>query len=126
MKRKLIALLMSVITMISICTSAVPAFAITYQLNDKNKTNIGKLVFGYDTDWYNEDYAWSMGTECNTKAAIRRMNVDTHFYYGSEKAKNKYSKYEVRHNGDYVFYAIVWSCTYGDTTSSSSPSSVKG
>lgn len=33
---------------------------------------IGIMVYGFDMDWINEDYTWTMGYDCRTKACVKK------------------------------------------------------
>lgn len=88
-------------------------------------TTIGKMIYGYDTAWINEDYVWTKGYECETTAKVKRMYYDNSYISDSKAAKNKYSKIEVTHKTYYVLYQIKFEATYGNVTYSTATSSVK-
>lgn len=79
-----------------------------------NGVEIGQLVFGFDTDYFDEDYAWSYGTQCDTRAGVRRMNYDEGYNRSSWKTCGNWSKVEVLHKVTHVRYNIEWRADYGD------------
>ncbi len=95
-----------------------------------NGTYRAKLVYGYDTDWVNEDYAWSEGEYRQTKAGLKRANdgsgnsYDTSYTWSDYAAKGEYSKCELTHTRDNVYYkctinydySSIGSYTYSTTT----------
>ena len=84
-----------------------------YTLSDRG-VEIGRLVFGFDTDYFDEDYAWSYGTQCDTRAGVRRMNYDEGYNKSSWKTYDNWSKVEVLHIVTHVRYNIEWRADYGD------------
>lgn len=88
-------------------------------------TEIGHMIYGYDTDWINEDYVWTKATECYSTAKVYRDGYDTSYCTGSQKAKGTYSKIEVTHKTYYVKYQIELSATYSNVTYTTATSSVK-
>lgn len=84
-----------------------------YTLSDSG-VEIGRLVFGFDTDYFDEDYAWSYGTQCDTRAGVRRMNYDEGYNKSSWKTYDNWSKVEVLHIVTHVRYNIEWRADYGD------------
>lgn len=73
---------------------------------------IGTLTYGYDTWWIAEDYAWSCGYNCDTKAAILRDGYDNEYNESDYKSKGKYSKLEIPHKTYYVNYRITFKSNY--------------
>lgn len=73
---------------------------------------IGSLVYGYDTNLRNQDYAWSEGNECKTRAGIRRVGVDDDIVYGSWANIDTYGTYVVNHSSSYVIYSIEFENDY--------------
>lgn len=90
-----------------------------------NSQTIGYMIYGFDKDWINEDYAWTKGTECYSTAMLKRDGYDTSYCKGSQKGKNKYSKIEVTHKVYYMYYKINLSASYTGVTYTTSSSSVK-
>lgn len=85
----------------------------TYTLSS-NGVEIGRLVFGFDMDYFDEDYAWSYGTQCDTRAGVRRMYYDEGYNKSSWKTYDNWSKVEVLHKVTYVRYNIEWRADYGE------------
>ncbi len=86
-----------------------------------------KLVYGYDTNFTKEDYAWCVSEEYKSRAGIKRDNdksggaFDTEYKYSSYAAKTKYAKYETKHTRDNVYYICEIHFKYtGDCTYTSS------
>lgn len=96
----------------------------TYKIGS---TTIGYMIYGYDTDWINEDYVWTKATECYSKAMVYRNGYDSNWDYceGSEKGKNSYSKIEVTHRTYYVYYKMYLSASYSGVSYTTASSSVK-
>jgi hypothetical protein len=88
-------------------------------------TNIGKMVFGYDTTLTKEDYVWTMATECYSTPKIWRSGYDANYTSGSQKGKNTYAKHEITHKTYYVYYRIVFSVDYSNVTDTTVASHVK-
>ena len=86
---------------------------------------VGYMVWGYDTYMINEDYVWTKATQCYSTPSIFREGHDTAWKVGSEKGKNKYSKYEITHKTYNVKYKITFSSTYSNMKNSTTTSSVK-
>lgn len=90
-------------------------------------TTIGQMIYGYDTDWINEDYVWTKANECYSRSYLFRDGYDTG--YGSDDSsdvgKGKYSKTEWKHRTYYVNYRIKLSATYSNVTYTTKSSSVK-
>lgn len=69
-----------------------------------------KLVYGFNTFLVHEDYAWTMGEEYETKGGIKRADdgsgkaYDTSITWSDYKNKNVYSKREMRHTRNNVYY----------------------
>lgn len=147
MKRKLIALILSIVSIASVfAINTIPAYATTVgekyigvstmfkdeweqTANYKQKSTgkaIGKMIYGYDTDWVNEDYVWTWGYESETTALLKRSGYDESNQSGSKAASRSYSKCERKHQTYQVYYMIRFQVTYGETTNTVTSSSVKG
>lgn len=88
-------------------------------------TVIAYMVYGYDTDYINEDYVWTKATGCYSTAMVKRNYYDTGYQAGTQKGKNVYSKIEVKHVTYNVSYKIKLSTTYSNVTYTTASSSVK-
>ena len=88
---------------------------------------IGTMIYGYDTDWINEDYVWTKATECHSTAMVYRDGYDADWSYcaGPEKGRNTYSKIEVTHRTYYVYYKMKFSASYSNVSYTTATSSVK-
>lgn len=86
---------------------------------------IGYMIYGYNTDWINEDYVWTMGKECCSTASVFRDGYDSTDCSGFEAAKDSYSKIEVTHKTYYVYYKVKFSASYSKVTSFTMTSNVK-
>lgn len=82
-----------------------------------------KLIYGYDTDFTKEDYAWSVCEEYQSRAGIKRADdksgnaYDTKYTYSTYVSKTKYSKCEMKHTRDNVYYKCEINFKYiGDRT----------
>lgn len=94
-----------------------------YYLNDHE---VGRMVYGYDTFLINEDYTWTKGKECDTKAKVQRIGLDSKYIAGSQAGIGSYSKIEVTHKKNAIKYALWLSASYGDKlTVKTSKSAVK-
>lgn len=94
-----------------------------YYLNDHE---VGRMVYGYNTFLINEDYTWTKGKECDTKAKVQRIGLDNKYIAGSQAGIGSYSKIEVTHKESTVKYALWLSASYGHRlTVKSSKSAVK-
>lgn len=98
---------------------------VTYKLDNAKKTNIGSMTYGFDTDWINEDYVWTMSMEGYSLAELQRIGVDDELQYGSKKGMKKYSKIEVKHKNTHVKYQIKFYATYGKINESVANTSIK-
>ena len=77
-------------------------------------TIVGKLVYGYDTNAIDEDYAWTQSYEAYSTAMVKRNYYDQDYSTATEKGKNEYSKIEVRHITYSVSYRVMFSATYSE------------
>ncbi len=87
-------------------------YSVTYKVGKKE---VGMMAYGYDTDWINEDYSWTRGYECDTKAGVKRSG-DSSVNWSSYASTNKWSKEEVTHNSSSVTYYIRLRPTYTNLT----------
>lgn len=96
----------------------------TYKIGN---TTIGKMIYGYDTDWIKEDYVWTIVTECYTRSYVFRDGYDSSYVSDDSNyvGKNEYSKTERAHKTYYVNYRIKFSATYSNVTFTQALSSVK-
>lgn len=92
-----------------------------------NSSVIGKMIYGYDTDWIKEDYVWTIATECYSRSYLFRDGYDTSYVSDSRSdvGRNEYSKTERVHKTYYVNYRIKFSATYSNVTISEIRTSVK-
>ena len=74
---------------------------------------IGRLVYGYDTDYVDEDYAWAYGASCNSQAIIEAGSEE---YYADPAVQNYYSKVQVTHDENDVYYYFRLSVNYSNVT----------
>lgn len=88
---------------------------VTYRVSNKD---IGTMTYGFDMDWFNEDYVWTKGTECETTAMLQRLNNDISYISGSKAKKGSYSKVEQNHQSYSVNYKIRFEFTYSNVTRS--------
>ncbi len=86
------------------------------------------MYYGYDTDWTNEDYTWTISQTGESTAYVYRNGYDTdEKCAGSTAEAGKYSKIEVTHRTADVDY----SCLFSDLPATGvvieiNPSSIKG
>lgn len=81
-----------------------------------NGTKIGELIYGYNKNWVDEDYAWSKGLQCRSQAGIQRITIDDYCIFADGYADvNKYSKKEVRHLNKRVNYRVRFESDYNET-----------
>lgn len=145
LNRKPIKLFMSVCLLLAVAFCAMPsvAHASTSKMENaygsslfdsewektttyySGSVKIGIMIWGFDTDAIDEDYAWTMGYECDTTASIRRLYYDDSYIYGPEASKDNYSKLEITHETYDVNYRITFSATYADVTDRTEESNVK-
>lgn len=90
-------------------------------------TEIGHMIWGFDKDYINEDYVWSVGNECSTQPSVYRDGHDTSYVNGTLGQTYLYGKIEVQHKTYYVKYRITFSASYtkSNITSTTTTSSVK-
>ena len=79
-----------------------------------NGTTIGRLVYGFDTTFIDEDYAWTMGTSSATTAALWRYGYDEGYSYSEVASSGTFAKEELKHEVYNVYYKIIFSNTYND------------
>lgn len=72
---------------------------IFYYNNSSKDKKIAKMVYGYETDWWNEDYTWTYGYTCQTQASMTNSKGT---YSGSKKISGRTSKIEVHHKANNV------------------------
>lgn len=96
----------------------------TYKISG---TKIGHMIWGFDKDYINEDYVWSVGTECSTQPAVFRNGHDSSYVTGTWGQAYLYGKIEVQHQTYYVNYRMKFATTYdtGSISSRTTSSSVK-
>ena len=96
----------------------------TYKIDGQK---IGIMIWGYDEDYVNEDYVWSIGYECNSKPALFRDGHDTAYVNGTSGQPHLYGKIEVKHQTYYVKYRVTFAATYNmdDIIATTVSSSVK-
>lgn len=87
-------------------------YSITYKVGS---TQVGLMAYGYDTDWFNEDYSWTKGYESDSKAGVKRSG-DSVVNWNSYASRNVWSKEEVNHNTSDVKYYIRLRPNYTNLT----------
>lgn len=87
-------------------------YSITYKSANKQ---VGMMAYGYDTDWFDEDYSWTKGYESDSKAGVKRGG-DSAVNWNSYASMNNWSKEEVNHNTSDVKYYIRLRPTYTGLT----------
>lgn len=128
------------VSMMSVSVSAITKvndhkFVHTPSSNYKNeweRTYVGKVgnevvgffVYGFDKDWINEDYTWTKGRQCKTKAGVKR-GFDSSINWESYAKENSWSKEEVRHNNSTVKHYIYFVSSYPTITWTNDCSSYK-
>lgn len=75
-----------------------------------DNTTIGEFVFGYDTDYINEDYTWARGSY-SCKAGVMRHNYDSDYSWSFAHSSWNWGKKEVTHHSDSVSYSILFTDT---------------
>ncbi|HZK21105.1 MAG TPA: hypothetical protein VFC76_02390 [Oscillospiraceae bacterium] len=92
----------------------------------ENGIYIGRMVWGYDTRFINEDFAWTTSPVMRTTASVKRDGIDTGYVSGPRAEADNYSKREVRHACYLVYYRLTFAITYfGTITHNTIPSNVK-
>lgn len=96
----------------------------TYKIDS---TKIGYMIQGFDKDYINEDYVWSVGNECSSQPSLYRDGYDTSYVTGTWGQTYLYGKIEVQHKTYLVKYRMTFSATYDESAISSTTtnSSVK-
>ncbi len=139
--KKLMVLILSVIMCFSImATSASAAGIITAEREgatfDKaweisvefasGGADLGVMVYGFNTAWIDEDYTWTKAFVGTSIAGVRRVDTDSSTNWGDNESSGTYSKIEVRHKEDTVYYYAFFSDAGTDTTITAEyPSTVK-
>ena len=79
----------------------------------KGSTKIGTMIYGFDTDWTDEDYCWTMATECYSTSRVFRDGYDVAWQEDDpDVEKNKWSETEITHRTYYVKYLMNFSASY--------------
>ncbi len=88
--------------------------------------DLGVMVYGYNTAWINEDYTWTKAFVGSSQAGVYRDGKDSEVNWGTAKSSGTYSKIEVTHKKDTVYYYAYFSNAGADTTITAEyPSTVK-
>ncbi len=94
--------------------------------NGKINVSMGRMVFGYDMDFFDEVYNWTRGDDASTKPGIRFMYdgegadyspAEANYTWGSYKDIGKYSKLERKYECRWNRFAISFDNTYTNITS---------
>lgn len=72
-----------------------------YYSDTAMKKEVGKMVYGYNTAFINEDYCWTRSYKTEHQAGVCN---EKGCYYGSKRNTTKWSKKEIRHKGTEVYY----------------------
>lgn len=119
----------TVLCMFAVTANALTGYSTTLHVNAESRFNgldewehtrhyisggkyIGRLVYGYDTDYVDEDYAWAYGADCQAQAAIKRDGEDSNFVSAEVASANHYSKLQVTHEVNDVYYRITFEIDY--------------
>lgn len=86
-------------------------YSVTYKVGKKE---VGMMVYGFETDWINEDYSWTKGYECDTKAGVQRSIDGKKINWSGYASCDKWSKEEVTHKGYKTVYYIRLRPTYSN------------
>lgn len=97
----------------------------TYYYVNNGSVLIGYLTWGYDTDWVNEDYAWSTGREAGSQSFVKRNYYDTSYQPGTWQMALLWSKCEITHATYNVSYKVTFDATYSGITSTTTTSNFK-
>ncbi|MBU3192284.1 mediterrocin family bacteriocin, partial [Clostridium bowmanii] len=78
-------------------------FAASWEANAGSPSSFG-FIYGYNTDWFNEDYVYGM---CSTShySAISNGNGP---HSSAMVAGNSWANLEVLHSGTGIYYGIVY------------------
>lgn len=79
---------------------------------------IGIMVYGFDMDWINEDYTWTIGYDCRTKACVKKGSDESGAWAGYEDPYD-WSKQEVHHTDSKVMHYIKFEDSYAELTAGS-------
>lgn len=89
----------------------------------KGSTLIGTMIYGFDTDWTDEDYCWTKATECYSTSRILRDGYDVAWQEDEpDVGKNSWSETEIKHRTYYVKYQMKFSASYTGSSISYSES----
>lgn len=78
-------------------------------------TEIGTMVWGYNTFLFNEDYCNTVGWEHNKSTAkLKRVGYDNDFVSGGTAVTTATSRIEIRHKTSSVIYRITLSGNYNN------------
>jgi len=81
------------------------------------------MVYGYDTDFVDEDYTWVISTKSRYQAALSNDNGNK---TGSVKSVgDPWSKVEVTHKGKYITYSFWLNNSYSSLKATERESSYK-
>ena len=76
-------------------------------------TKVAKMAYGYDTDWWDEDYVWTRGYDCKTQASLTNGKGS---FSGTKMSARMWSIIEVHHTSDYnIEYRIWMNDSYNNT-----------
>ena len=94
-------------------------------VNNGNGKKIGVICYGYDQAWINEDYCWakSMSGEAKCKAGVYRSGYDGNYVMAGYKSSGSWSKEEVTHKKNTVYYKIQFEASYSNLSLGSESSS---
>lgn len=85
------------------------------------------MYYGFDTDWTDEDYTWTIANNGESTAYVFRNGYDTECCEGPTKEAGKYSKIEVTHRTtDVDFSCLFSSLPTSGLVITIEPSNVKG
>ena len=70
-----------------------------------NSVNVGRMIYGFDTDFFNEDYVWSICNTGNAKSYLERVDYDEG-EWSSYKSVGNYAKLEKTHKSATVIYGF--------------------
>lgn len=78
-------------------------------------TEVGTMIWGYNTFMFNEDYCTTRGWEHNKSTArLKRVGYDNGFVSGNTAATTYFSNVEIRHKTSNVIYRITLSGNYNN------------
>lgn len=80
-------------------------------------TTIGVMWWGYNTFLVKEDYSYTFGANNNSSQSyVFRNGYDTSYNYGTYRPATEWSRKEVTHKVNDVYYGIYLSGTYPNAT----------